>query len=291
MEKNAGKHRPIMEAKPGSARVAIKCGQASPTLGVSRSIHGRTMKRAITVLLSVAAGASLVRGQQNPILYCTQVPVSGFTVRSSAFGTHDGSITSAPRGGDLVIRYADGTTRNLTQEAGFGMVGFQGANSIAVREPCVHWSATKALFSMVVGAPTKQYDVSTTYYWQIYEVTGLGQGETAQITKVPNQPAQYNNISPAYGSDGRIIFTSDRPRDGQRYLWPQRDEYESAPTVSGVWSFDPATSNLRLLTHTPSGAFAPIVDSFGRVLYTRWDHLQQDQQADAERAAPAVSSP
>jgi hypothetical protein len=36
-----------------------------------------------------------------------------------------------------------------------------------------------------------------------------------------------------YGSDDRIIFTSDRPRNGKRHLYPQLDEYETAPTNTG----------------------------------------------------------
>lgn len=36
-------------------------------------------------------------------------------------------MDSAPRG-DLVIRYPDGSLRFLTQEAGFGNAGMQGAN-------------------------------------------------------------------------------------------------------------------------------------------------------------------
>jgi hypothetical protein len=139
---------------------------------------------------------------------------------------------------------------------------------------------------MVLGAPTKQYQVQT-YYWQIYEITGLGQNETPVITKIPNQPANFNNISPIYGSDDRIIFTSDRPRSGEQHLYPQLDEYEEAPTVTGLWRLDPATGELAMLNHTPSGAFWPLIDSFGRVLFTRWDHLQRDQQADADNDAIA----
>ena len=60
--------------------------------------------------------------------------------------------------------------KNLTRTAGFGNGGMQGAASIAVHEPSVHWSGTKALFSMVVGAPSQQY-VWESYDWQIYEVT------------------------------------------------------------------------------------------------------------------------
>jgi hypothetical protein len=91
----------------------------------------------------------------NPILFVTQVPVPGdFTSIASVFGNHQGSAQSVARGGDLWIRYGDGSLKNLTQSAGYGVSGLQGASSIAVREPSVHWSATKALFSMVVGGAT-----------------------------------------------------------------------------------------------------------------------------------------
>jgi hypothetical protein len=218
----------------------------------------------------------------NPILFVTQVPIPGdFTSIGSVFGNHRGDVESAGRGGDLHILYPNGTLRNLTREAGFGNDGFQGSGAIAVREPTVHWSGTKALFSMVVGATTERYQYIDTW-WQIYEVTGLGPNDRAVITRVPRQPADANNVSPLYAPDGRILFTSDRPRGGERHLYPQLDEYEEAPTNTGLWSLDSATGDLRLLDHAPSGAFRPILDSFGRVVYTRWDHLQRDQQADAE---------
>ena len=222
----------------------------------------------------------------NPVLFVGQVPVPGdFTTVASTFGNHRGDPTSAPRGGDLFILYPSGTLKNATRSAGFGNSGFQGASSIAVREPSVHWSGTKALFSMVIGAPTQQYQVAT-FFWQIYEVTNLGENQTPVITKVPKQPASFNNISPIYGTDDRILFTSDRPRNGQAHLYPQLDEYEEAPTVTGIWSLNPLNGDLRLLNHTPSGAFTPSIDSFGRLIFTRWDHLQRDQQADSDTENP-----
>jgi hypothetical protein len=215
----------------------------------------------------------------NPLLFCTQVPqTADFTTIASSFGNHLPNVGAVPRGGDLWIRYGDGTLRNLTREAGYGEQGLQGANAIAVREPCVHWSGTKALFSMVVGSPA--YGQAETSRWQIYEITGLEPLDTPQITLVPNQPAGFNNVSPVYGSDDAILFTSDRPRNGAAHLYPQLDEYEEAPTVSGVWKLDPQSGALELLEHAPSGAFSLSVDSFGRVIFTRWDHLVRDQQAD-----------
>ena len=222
----------------------------------------------------------------NPILFVGQVPLpDDFTTVASTFGNHLGRQTSAPRGGDLFILYPSGTLKNVTRAAGFGNSGFQGANSIAVREPSVHWSGTKALFSMVIGAPTQQFQVKT-FFWQIYEVTNLGENQTPVITKVANQPENFNNISPIYGTDDRILFTTDRPRSGEAHLYPQLDEYEEAPTVTGIWSLNPRNGDLRLLNHAPSGAFTPIIDSFGRVIFTRWDHLQRDQQADGDAETP-----
>src|SRR5689334_4958853 len=165
----------------------------------------------------------------NAILFVTQVPmptevnarqITSCVVNvSSPFGNHLGDTFACARGGALWIRYSDGTITNLTTLAGYGVAnGFQGANSIAVREPHVHWSGTKALFSMVVGAPASPSD-TTKYVWQIYEITNFGQGQLPTITKVPNQPSNYNNVSPTYGTDGRIIFASDRPRDGSSYLY------------------------------------------------------------------------
>lgn len=227
----------------------------------------------------------------NPILFVTQVPVpADFTTVASVFGNASGSLASAPRGGDLWILYPDGTLKNLTRLAGYGQSGSQDGGGIAVREPSVHWSGTKAVFSMVVGAPTAQYQQAT-YVWQLYEVTGLGEGDAPAIAKVPNQPAGFDNVAPFYGTDERILFASDRPRDGSAHLYPQLDEYEEAPTVTGLWSLDPATGDLRMLNHSPSGLFSPSIDSFGRVIFTRWDHLQRDQQADGDGPSAPFDQP
>jgi hypothetical protein len=241
------------------------------------------------LILSILCFLSLFIQAQtlpNPIMFCTQVPQPyGFATCLETFGNHQASTFSAPRGGDLYIRYTDGTLKNLTQTAGYGQSGFQGATSIAVRDPSVHWSGTKALFSMAIGSATARYQVKS-YVWKLYEITGLGQAETPVITLVPNQPVGYNNVQPIYGTDDRIIFTTDMPRNGLAHLYPQHDEYESSPIVSGIWRLDPKAcsmaSGLEMLTHSPSGDFTPSIDHVGRLIFTRWDHLQRDQQADGD---------
>lgn len=238
---------------------------------------------AATLLLAATARAD-TDVPANPILFVTQVPVGGFSSATAVFGNHRTQPGQAPRGGDLVLRYPDGSLRFLTAEAGYGNPGTQGANAIAVREPCVHWSGEKALFSMLVGAPTQQYQV-VEKFWQIYEVTGLAPGDTASIRKIANQPATYNNVSPIYATDGRILFTSDRPVTGAAHHYPQLDEYESAPIVTGIYGLDEDTGELTVLEHAPSGVASLSVDSFGRVIFTKWDHLQRDQQGDAPGTA------
>lgn len=238
------------------------------------------------VLLCFCSFISIAQTLPNPIIFCTQVPQPiDFGTSLQTFGNHQASVYSAPRGGDLYIRYTDGSLKNLTQTAGYGQNGFQGATSIAVRDPSVHWSGTKALFSMAIGSAINRYQIQN-YVWKLYEITGFGQNETPVITLVPNQPIGYNNIQPIYGTDDRIIFTSDMPLGGAAHLYPQHDEYESSPVVSGIWRLDPkacsVASGLEMLTHAPSGDFTPSIDHFGRLIFTRWDHLQRDQQADAD---------
>ncbi len=215
----------------------------------------------------------------NPILFVTMVPnPADFGTLAATFSNHQGGPNVAFRGGDLWIRYPDGSLKNLTSVAGYGSTGMQGATSIAVRDPAVHWDGTKAIFSMIIGNPTQRYQL-TDHRWQLYEITGLGAADTPIITKVPNQPSTFNNHSPIYGSDDAILFISDRPRDDTvLHTYPQRDEYESSAVNSGLWKLVPSTGALTLLDHAPSGDFNPIIDSFGRVIFTRWDHLQRDQQ-------------
>jgi hypothetical protein len=224
-------------------------------------------------VIAPAASASETQcdgtGLPHPVIFALHYPVpDDFATIGSVFANHLADVARAGRGGDLMICHPDGTLRNLTREAGFGTTGHQGANAIAVRDPHVHWSGSRALFAMVIGAPTQQYQQRTDY-WQLYEVTGLGAGDTVTITRVEGQPAEYN-----------VMFVSDRPRNGARHLYPQLDEYESTPTPTGVWKLDAATGRLSLMQHSPSGSFHPFVDRYGRVVFTRWDHLQRDQQGD-----------
>jgi hypothetical protein len=241
------------------------------------------------------------------VMYVTQVPIPDEhldkTITLSEMNITTTMMSpladpkSAPRGGALWIRYADGTKRNLTEAAGFGgavdaahnATGFQGASSIAVMRPFMHWLGNKAIFAMVVGAPTSASD-TTVFHWQLYEITNFGQGQTPVISPVNGQRTDYNNFHGCYDTQDRIIFVSDAPLNLQSNLYPQLDEYMSLPCSTGLWRLDRSvtpTPELKQIIHTPSGAQSPFIDSAGRVVFVQWDHFTRDPQASTDR--PPIS--
>jgi len=258
------------------------------------------------VLLALAAlilpGAAASVNLTNPVVFVTQVPIpkeingtvsNTFLSVVSLFSNHTADTARAGRGGDLWLLYTNGALLNLTRAGNFGMTGIQHTNGIAVRDPHIHWSGGKVIFSMVAGAPASSTD-ATQFYWQLYELTNLaaviGDSNTVPaIVKISNQPTNCNNVGPCYGTDDRVIFASDRPHNGQWHLYPTREEYKGHPTVTGTWSLDPSSGDLRILQHTPSGVFNPFIDSFGRLIVTRWDHLVQDSNATDDRLGRATN--
>src|SRR5947209_7297975 len=112
---------------------------------VGRDIKGTVVFAAVSILLCTELTTKLAAGPTNSILFVTQVPVpADFATIGSVFGNHRSTPDVCGRGGDLYIRYPNGTLRNLTRAAGFGSYGPQTTNGIAVRQPCVHWSGQKA---------------------------------------------------------------------------------------------------------------------------------------------------
>lgn len=260
------------------------------------------MKRYLPFLVWIGLTASTTSAADptNPILFVTQVPmpeeVNTRTITRnymscvSPFGSHLGGTEFAGRGGSLWVRFPANQNAALNHQlvdllavADWSAIpgGKPPANTIAVRNPCVFWDKSKAVFSMVTGAPSGPND-TTNFFWQLYEITLPTQGQLNAavqpvLTKVPHQPA-YNNVMPCYAPDGQFIFASDRPYNGQPHL-TQREEYLGLPTVSGLWKLDAAANTLQLLQHAPSGAFSPSIDSAGRLIFVNWDHLSRDIEA------------
>jgi hypothetical protein len=264
----------------------------------------RRLRRFAAAALLALAPALHAGNPANPILFVTQVPIpeevntrdvtQSFMSAASPFSNHLADTLHAGRGGSLHVRFANGQVVDLLALADWSAIpgGKPPADAMAVRNPAVNWTATRALFSMTIGKPTGPAD-NTQYLFQLYEITLPTQSQLLAnvkpvLTKVASQPA-YNNVFPAYAQGGRIVFASDRPYNGQAHL-TQREEYLSLPTVSGLWVLDPANAgSLALLHHAPSGAFYPFVDSAGRVVFTNWDHLARDTQGVTDSRPPDPS--
>jgi hypothetical protein len=241
-------------------------------------------KFAFLLLLAATLDLSVQAGPTNSILFVTQVPIPGdFTSIASTFGNQRATPDSCGRGGDLYVRYPDGSIKNLTRAAGYGQVGIasdQWDRRASTLRPLERQEGRVQHGRRNPQVSVRLFDgelLATVRNHQLHRSSRV-----PVISKVPNQPTNYNNVSPIYGTDDRVIFASDRPRNGQRNLYPQLDEYEEAPTVTGLWSLEPSTGDLFLVNHTPSGAFSPLIDNAGRVVFVRWDHLQRDQQADTD---------
>ena len=84
----------------------------------------------------------------------------------------------------------------------------------------MHWDGDKGRLQHGRRRAAEQYAVR---HVLLADLRGHGprQGRDAgHHARSPNQPDGYNNVSPIYGTDDRIIFTSDRPRDGERAPLP-----------------------------------------------------------------------
>jgi len=250
----------------------------------------------ITLLLALSCSQSGDSGSKKfgeglklkpyPVAFVASVPVVSLKSHLNAFGNHGTEITDSIPGGDLYIMYPSGKLKNITREAGFGIPAGeiqQGERAIAVRQPNVHFSGEKILFSMMVGGPRERFDRAAYRRWQIYEASNIGENEVPVITKISPQPEEYNNISPIYAANDDILFASDAPLFGMKHTYPQLDEYESMPTTTGIYKIDFRRNRVVMIQHAPSGLFDLQLDSFGRILFTKWDHLKRDQQADADR--------
>src|SRR3954467_4351480 len=136
---------------------------------------------ALVLVLGVSFAAS-AGNPSNPILFVTQVPMpeevnsrnisESYQSCVSPFSNHLPDTAHAGRGGSLYVRFSNAQVVDLLAVANWSAIpgGQPAAGSVAVRNPSVDWSATKAIFSMVIGKPSGAADTPL-FYWQLYEIT------------------------------------------------------------------------------------------------------------------------
>src|SRR3954470_14288928 len=175
----------------------------------------------VACALALSVSAAFGVNPANPILFVTQVPMpeevnsrsvtQSYMSCVSPFANHLADTGHAGRGGSLWIRFNNAQVVDLLAVADWSAVAASkpAANTIAVRNPAVSWAGDKAIFSMVIGAPSGPPD-TTVFIWQLFEITlptqaQLNASAKPVLTKVASQPA-YNNIFPCYALNGKIVF-------------------------------------------------------------------------------------
>ena len=89
-----------------------------------------------TMMFLMSLASSQQAGLTDSILFVTDAPITGdFTRIASTFGNKKATPDSYGHGGDLHVRYPDGTIKNLTRSGGYGVWGSQFTNGRAVRQP------------------------------------------------------------------------------------------------------------------------------------------------------------
>jgi hypothetical protein len=70
------------------------------------------MIRMLFLVIFLLINFSTLALADNPIVFVTQPPhPTDFATINATFGNHQASLYSAPRGGDLYIRYTNGTLK------------------------------------------------------------------------------------------------------------------------------------------------------------------------------------
>jgi hypothetical protein len=188
----------------------------------------------------------------NPIIFVRQTPVD-YTFNTIAdifgnfysFGNYTAEVQDCavgekfgmPAGGNLFMLEPDGALSNLTQ-----------LENGAVRDPEISYDGEWVIFSM---------KTSPCAAWQIYEMNI----ESRALLKV-SRDLHYNDLDPAYGPDGRILFTTDR------LDWA--DGYQNLPAAQ-LYTMQADGSDVQLLSNNPHGIFNPLPSSDGMIYFTQWD--------------------
>lgn len=100
------------------------------------------------------------------------------------------------------------------------------------------------------------------------------------------------DISPRFLPDGRIVFASTRQRLSKAVLLDEGkpqfsalDEDRDEPALT-IHVMQPDGSEIKQITYNQSSDLDPMVDSEGRVVYSRWDNVGGNDRISLYRANP-----
>ncbi len=148
----------------------------------------------------------------------------------------------APRGGSKLqaLNLRTGEVRTILED-----------DQAAIRDPVVHWSGNRILFSWLKG-PANNF--------LLYEI-GADGTNLRQITT-----GKFDDIEPVYLPDDSIMFGSGRAK---RWVPCFRTQ------VATIHKCDADGANVRMISTNVEHDNTPWVMNDGRVLYTRWEYVMR----------------
>ncbi len=167
-----------------------------------------------------------------------------------------------PGGGVFVLSppTPDGTLTNLTAD-------FEGVDANGLD---VSFDATRVIFSM---------RTADTRHYQIYEANIDGSG-VRQLTF-----GDWDHIQPIYAPGNRVAFVTNQPYTP---MGRRADEYNHSRGVGqmAVMDLDQGEASTLLCAQNLSNTVRPFLISDGTIGYTRWEHLEQRNDAKLFRMNP-----
>ena len=207
------------------------------------------------------------------------VPIAYVKRPVQTLGNPTDSVMFSP-GGDLFMR-----GQSSPSAAEINLTGSYTQGQGDVSDPEVSYDGTKILFSM--RGPNDgtfnvwEYDIPKKSLRRIIERTPAGDAIAGQG----------NDVDPAYLSDGRIVFTSDRQQESSQKLgYRYRDEYErEIVTVLHLMNAD--GTNIDQISFNQSHDRNPTVLMTGEIMYSRWDHVGRRNQFSVFKINPDGTDP
>lgn len=181
-----------------------------------------------------------------PLLFVKQVPGSFSHQLTQYYGRY------ARAGGGIFVLDAPGESMACRQLA----AGALGEGSY--QQPEVSYDGRRVLFCFCTTDPKRK----NARYYHLFEMAADG-GSLRQLTD-----GAFDDFSPRYLPDGRIVFVSTRRGGYHRCGSPGCPVYTLA--VCGADG-----SGVRLLSHHETQEWDPAVLHDGRIIYTRWDYVDR----------------
>ena len=184
-------------------------------------------------------------------------------------------------GGDVYLRsssVSDATITNLTRSVTGGVGDVKGLNA--------SFDGTRLIFSLRLADPDP--NDNTIPSWNIYEYD-LTTSTLRRVISDLSTAERGNDLHPSYLPDGRIVFTSDRQKDGREMLLTEfkpsfsaLDESENIPALV-LHVMDSNGANIRQISFNQSHDLYPqVLTGYdpGKIVFSRWDNAEDNGDFD-----------